>query len=107
MCYLGLETTTRIKNVIAALVSRKKRFTGWDVANVAASNGIVMEGATPKRSISEKVRELFNAHDPCFNGYACYPVVGGPLLYFYAGADVLRRGQAILDAIEASAPNTL
>lgn len=91
------QVTVKIKDAISNLVERKRRFTGHDVCSIAVS------GFASSRDVSTKVRELFNAHDPCFAGYACFPIPGGgPLLYFYAGAEVIRRGQDILDTIRSA-----
>jgi hypothetical protein len=107
MCYVHPDIVNQIRDRIAALVSHKKRFTGHDIFSKLGTYASGMHGGVSARTVSEKTRELFNAHDACFNGYACYPVPNGPLLYFYAGADVLKKGQTILDAIAATAPKSL
>lgn len=97
MCYVNVspEEVVKIKEAITELVRCKRRFTGQDVEQKA--------GFTKPYQRSAKVRELFNAHDPVFTAYACFPVQpNGPLLYFYAGSEVLRKADAILGEIRGS-----
>lgn len=110
MCSLTISDQDRIKHAIKDLVKKKRRFTGHDVSVLARKLPHVSGGLGVGHSeASSYVRELFNRHDPCFVGYACYPIPGknSPLLYFYAGAEVMRRGEEISASIEAAAPTAL
>lgn len=91
-------TATEYKTLTAAitnLVAARKMFTGYDITDIAVT------GFTSCQDVSEKVRALFNQHDPCFRGYGCYPVEGGPLLYFPISKAVVNKATKIQATILA------
>lgn len=82
MCYFqDIAVKKVVVEVISELVGKRKRFTGWEV-NQKLQNRKGFAHLPPPWQISSYVRELFNGHNSAFSGYACYPVDGGPLLYF-------------------------
>lgn len=88
MCYMTNKERDLLVTAITDLVAARKMFTGYDVGLHAVAV-----------RVSEKVRALFNQHDCCFQGYGCYPVEGGPLLYFPVSKSVQNRADKIQSAI--------
>jgi hypothetical protein len=84
---LTADSQTRAKTLVLTLCHERRKFTGHDVAKA---------GGATFANVSAYVRELFNSHDPCFLGYACYPLPGsGPLLYFPVPKRVLEKAGRI------------
>jgi hypothetical protein len=103
MC--GITKESELGRAIVAEIEKKiargKPFSGYGIAQRVKhqedGHGLTYEiysylvesppntvlGDSPSREVSSFIRELFNAHDPIFAGYACYPIPGGgPLMYF-------------------------
>ena len=82
MCYFQDQAVKKaVVEVISELVKKRKRFTGWDVVQILQHRKGFAH-LPPSWQISSYVRELFNGHNSAFFDYACYPITGGPLLYF-------------------------
>jgi hypothetical protein len=102
MCHFeNQEIKDQVINIISEKVSKRERFTGFNVVESLRGSEVGLY-IPPAWQISSYVRELFNGHSSAFEGYACYPVGEGPLLFFPIPHYVRNHAQKIQEAIEGA-----
>ena len=77
MCYVCPKCEIALQDLLTHNVEAKKAFTIWEIVHSFTS-----WCPTCYKDLSTHARDLFNRHNKVWDGYACYPIPNGPLLFF-------------------------
>jgi len=93
MCYIdSVKDRLDVVEAIQSFVRIGDCFTGYSIYEHLRDNGSELQ----HYEVSSYVRELFNKHHLVFKGYACVPLVEGPLMYFHFWASTDKASKYVI-----------